>query len=121
MDIFALVWASIGVISLRLRRAYRAQGRELSDLPYKQPLFPLLPVTMTVLAVLMFAAEGCSSRRKKGRRHFILLMEVDFESDAVWKELQDRLDERVHREDERRARGPIRNMWSGVAEMFHKL
>ena len=66
--------------------------------------------------VLLPEEEG-----KGGRGHFVPLMEVDFESDAVWKELQDRLDERVHREDERRAQGPIRNMWSGVAEMFHKL
>lgn len=56
-----LVWGSIGVISLRFRRAFYAQGRRLSDLPYRQPLFPLLPVGIVVLAVLMFIAEGYSA------------------------------------------------------------
>jgi len=53
-----LVWGSIGLISLRFRAAWRAQGRPLSDLPYVQPLFPLLPIGVVVLAVLMFIAEG---------------------------------------------------------------
>ena len=46
------------MISIRFRRAYRAQERELRDLPYRQPWFPLLPVVIVVLAVLMFAAQG---------------------------------------------------------------
>lgn len=53
-----LLWASIGVISIRFRYAWNAQGRSLSDLPYIQPLFPLLPVTTLILAVLMFVGEG---------------------------------------------------------------
>lgn len=56
-----LVWASIGVISLRFRRAYKAQGRDLADLPYRQPLFPLLPLGVVILGVLMFVAEGYSA------------------------------------------------------------
>jgi amino acid permease len=53
-----LVWISIGATSLRFRAAWRAQGRTLADLPYKQPLFPLLPVVVLVLGIVMFAAEG---------------------------------------------------------------
>ncbi|KAJ3482908.1 hypothetical protein NLI96_g6672 [Meripilus lineatus] len=53
-----LVWASIGCISIRFRYAWSIQGRSLRDLPFVQPLFPLLPVVTIVLALLMFAGEG---------------------------------------------------------------
>lgn len=53
-----LTWGSIGPISLRFRAAWRAQHRAPDDLPYHQPLFPVLPLTTLVLAVLMFAAQG---------------------------------------------------------------
>ena len=56
-----LVWASIGLISLRFRAAWKAQGRPLSDLPYTQPLFPLLPIGVIVLGTLLFVAEGYSA------------------------------------------------------------
>jgi len=56
-----LTWGSIGPISLRFRSAWKAQGRSLEDLAYRQPLFPLLPLTTVVLAVLMFVAEGYSA------------------------------------------------------------
>ncbi|KAF9226990.1 hypothetical protein BS17DRAFT_794360 [Gyrodon lividus] len=56
-----LVWGSIGIISIRFRAAYKAQKRSLSDLPYTQPLFPLLPVGVILLSMLMFAAEGYSA------------------------------------------------------------
>jgi amino acid permease len=57
-----LVWGSIGLISLRFRVAYRAQGRSLSDLHYTQPLYPLLPIgVVVVLSTSMFIAEGYSA------------------------------------------------------------
>lgn len=56
-----LVWGSIGFVSLRFRYAWHKQRRPLSDLPYRQPLFPILPVGIIVLATLMFAAEGYSA------------------------------------------------------------
>lgn len=56
-----LVWGSIGIISIRFRMAFNLQGRSLSDLPYQQPLFPLLPVGTVILAALMFAAQGWAS------------------------------------------------------------
>ncbi|KAI9569258.1 amino acid permease/ SLC12A domain-containing protein, partial [Boletus coccyginus] len=113
-----LVWGSIGFISLRFRAAWKVQRRPLSDLPYTQPLFPLLPIVVVVLATLMFIAEGYSAvevqpfsarnvvatyigvvlyivlyvgyvayeRFKLGKRqHLIPLLEVDLETDAVWK------------------------------------
>ncbi|KAG1837510.1 amino acid permease, theoretically lysine-specific [Suillus subalutaceus] len=113
-----LVWGSIGLISLRFRAAYRAQGRSLSDLPYTQPFFPLLPAGVVVLALLMFIAEGYSSVKEQPfeaknvvatyigvalyiilylgytiyerfglgiRQHFVPLLEVDLQTDAVWK------------------------------------
>ena len=56
-----LTWASIAGISLRFRAAWRTQGRDLKDLPYTQPLFPVLPVVAIVLATCMFIAEGYSA------------------------------------------------------------
>ena len=53
-----LVWGTIGAISLRFRAAWRTQGRDLADLPYRQPLFPVLPLMVVILAVLMFIAQG---------------------------------------------------------------
>ncbi|KAG2738095.1 hypothetical protein P692DRAFT_20842171 [Suillus brevipes Sb2] len=113
-----LVWGSIGLISLRFRAAYQAQGRSLLDLPYVQPFFPLLPAGVVVLALLMFIAEGYSAVKEQPfeaknvaatyigvalyivlysgytiyerfglgiRQHFVPLLEVDLQTDAVWK------------------------------------
>ena len=130
-----LVWSSIGLISLRFRAAWKAQGRPLFDLPYTQPLYPLLPIGVIVLGTLIFIAEGysavkvqpfsirvrCSYVRVRTcltharqnvvatyigvvlyvalyvgylayerfvlgkRQHVIPLLEVDLETDAVWK------------------------------------
>ncbi|KAF9535180.1 amino acid permease-domain-containing protein [Crepidotus variabilis] len=59
-----LVWTSIGLISLRFRYAYLKQGRSLADLPYTQPLFPLLPTGVIILGVLMFIAQGYAAVRQ---------------------------------------------------------
>lgn len=60
-----LVWTSIGLISLRFRTAYVARGLSLSDLPYIQPLFPLLPIGVIILGTLMFIAQGYSAVRQE--------------------------------------------------------
>ena len=60
-----LVWTSIGVISLRFRQAYKAQGLSLSDLPYQQPFYPFLPIGVIVLGTLMFIALGYASVRQE--------------------------------------------------------
>ena len=56
-----VTWTSIGIISIRFRQAYKAQGLSLSDLPYQQPLYPLLPITVIVLGIMMSIALGYSS------------------------------------------------------------
>ena len=60
-----VVWTSIGFISLRFRQAYKAQGLSLSDLPFQQPLYPLLPIGVIVLGTLMFIALGYASVRQE--------------------------------------------------------
>jgi len=60
-----LVWISIGFISLRFRQAYKARGLSLSDLPYQQPFYPLLPIVVIVLGTLMFIALGYASVRQE--------------------------------------------------------
>jgi amino acid permease len=56
-----ITWTSIGVISIRFREAYKAQGYSLSDLPYQQPFYPWLPVGVIVLGVLMCIASSYPS------------------------------------------------------------
>ena len=56
-----ITWTSIGVISIRFRQAYKVQGLSLSDLPYQQPFYPLLPIGVIVLGVVMSIALGYSS------------------------------------------------------------
>lgn len=113
-----LVWGTIGVISLRFRAAWKAQGRDLADLPYTQPLFPVLPWLVVVLCVLMFIAQGYASVVEqpfsvrnivatyiglvlyivayigyalwekwviKAPHHFVPIMQVDLDTDAVWR------------------------------------
>lgn len=57
--ILALVqWIAIACINWRFRFAFLKQGRPLSDLPFRAPLFPLLNVLAIILGCLMFAANG---------------------------------------------------------------
>ena len=56
-----ITWTSIGLISIRFRGAYKAQGRSLSDLPYQQPFYPCLPIGVIVCGIAMFFALGYSS------------------------------------------------------------
>ena len=53
-----LAWTSIGFISIRFRQAYKAQELSLSDLPYQQPFYPLLPIGVIVLGIVMCIAAG---------------------------------------------------------------
>ncbi|KAJ7319073.1 amino acid permease/ SLC12A domain-containing protein [Mycena albidolilacea] len=54
-------WIAIASINLRFRRAFAAQGRPLSDLPFRAPFSPFLALTAIVLGCLMFAAQGWAS------------------------------------------------------------
>ena len=51
-----ITWTSIGIISLRFREAYKAQGLSLSDLTYQQPFYPFLPICVIVFGTLMIIA-----------------------------------------------------------------
>ncbi|KAJ7906796.1 amino acid permease/ SLC12A domain-containing protein [Mycena leptocephala] len=54
-------WIAIAAINLRFRRAFNAQGRDLSDLPFKAPFSPFLALAAIALGWLMFAAQGWAS------------------------------------------------------------
>ncbi|KAJ7209881.1 amino acid permease-domain-containing protein [Mycena haematopus] len=54
-------WISIAAINVRFRRAFAAQGRALSDLPFRAPFSPFLALTAITLGWLMFAAQGWAS------------------------------------------------------------
>ncbi|KAJ7035989.1 amino acid permease [Mycena alexandri] len=54
-------WIAIAAINLRFRQAFKAQGRELSDLPFQAPFSPFLALTAIALGWLMFAAQGWAS------------------------------------------------------------
>ncbi|KAL8283977.1 hypothetical protein RQP46_005090 [Phenoliferia psychrophenolica] len=53
-----LTWISICIINIRFRMAFKAQGRSISDLPFRAPLFPILPILAIILGACMFAAQG---------------------------------------------------------------
>lgn len=153
-----LVWGSIGFVSLRFRRAWRAQGRSVDDLPYVQPLYPVLPATILVIAVLLFIGQGYSAVKEqpfsaivrvsrcfrvfvryscsalisppqnivasyigvalyivlyagyalydrfvvRSPRHFVPLMQVDLDTDAVWRPGEGQLIREKEREEIRR-------------------
>ena len=50
--------SSIGFISIRFWQAYKAQELSLSDLPYQQPFYPLLPIGVIVLGIVMCITAG---------------------------------------------------------------
>ena len=45
-----IAWVGIAVSHYRFRRAFIAQGRDLSELPYKAWLFPVGPILAFILA-----------------------------------------------------------------------
>ncbi|KAJ7116532.1 amino acid permease/ SLC12A domain-containing protein [Mycena epipterygia] len=54
-------WIAVAAINLRFRRAFKAQGRDLSDLPFQAPFSPFLGLSAIALGWLMFAAQGWAS------------------------------------------------------------
>ena len=53
-----IVWVGIAVSHYRFRRGYVAQGYDLSDLPYKAPLFPLGPIVAFVMLLLVIGGQN---------------------------------------------------------------
>jgi lysine-specific permease len=53
-----LSWLGITITHLRFRKAYLAQGRKLSDLPYLAKLYPLGPVLATILCLVAIFGQN---------------------------------------------------------------
>nr|AOR51670.1 AAT family amino acid transporter [Phaffia rhodozyma] len=53
-----LTWISIAFINLRFRRAWKIQGRDFLDLPFKAPFSPYLAWVAVILGALIFAGQG---------------------------------------------------------------
>ena len=51
----------IAVSHYRFRRAFIAQGRDLSELPYKAWLFPVGPILAFILCVIIIAGQNYSA------------------------------------------------------------
>ncbi|KAG9290108.1 hypothetical protein G9A89_010414 [Geosiphon pyriformis] len=54
-------WAGISFTHWRFRRAYVAQKRSLSELPYKAMLYPFGPIFSFILIILVMFTQGYSS------------------------------------------------------------
>jgi lysine-specific permease len=52
-----LAWLGIAISHYRFRRAYLAQGRKLSDLPYVSKYFPFAPVFALGLCLAIILAQ----------------------------------------------------------------
>ncbi len=52
-----IVWLGIAITHYRFRRAYVAQGRSLSDLPYRSKLFPFGPILAFVLCMVVIIGQ----------------------------------------------------------------
>jgi lysine-specific permease len=56
-----LSWLGISITHYRFRKAYRAQGRDLSDLPYLAKGFPFGPILATILCVTAIVGQNYSA------------------------------------------------------------
>lgn len=61
-----ITWMSIGPISYRFRKALKTQGVPESDLPFKQFLFPLLPILIVIIGGFLFVGLGYASATYPG-------------------------------------------------------
>ena len=53
-----IVWVGIAWCHFRFRRAYIRQGRNLADLPYRAPLFPIGPIIALVMLVIVIIGQN---------------------------------------------------------------
>lgn len=53
-----IVWVGIAWCHFRFRRAYVKQGRDLADLPYRAPLFPIGPIIALVMLVIVIIGQN---------------------------------------------------------------
>ena len=53
-----ITWLGIAISHYRFRRAYVAQGRDLSDLPYRARWFPFGPIFAFVLCIIVIIGQN---------------------------------------------------------------
>ncbi|MET3194173.1 amino acid permease [Bacillus sp. OAE603] len=56
-----LSWLGISITHYRFRKAYIAQGRKLSDLPYVSKWYPFGPIVATILCVIAILGQNYSA------------------------------------------------------------
>ncbi|KAI8053896.1 amino acid transporter [Syncephalis plumigaleata] len=54
-------WMGIAIAHIRFRRAYVAQGRSISDLPYRASFYPFGPWLALILGVVVILGQGYSA------------------------------------------------------------
>ena len=62
-----IAWVGIAVSHYRFRRAFIAQGRDLSELPYKAWLFPVGPILAFILCVIIIVVKTTRFHRRYNR------------------------------------------------------
>lgn len=53
-----ITWLGIAISHYRFRRAYVAQGRDLSELPYRARWFPFGPIFAFVLCIIVILGQN---------------------------------------------------------------
>lgn len=53
-----ITWIGIAISHWRFRRAYVAQGRDVSELPFKARLFPIAPIFSFVICIVVVIGQG---------------------------------------------------------------
>ena len=56
-----ITWIGIAICHYRFRRAFKAQGKDLSALPYRASLFPFGPILALVLCLIVTAGQNYSA------------------------------------------------------------
>jgi len=56
-----ITWIGIAICHYRFRRAFKAQGKDLSVLPYKASLFPFGPILALILCIIVTAGQNYSA------------------------------------------------------------
>ena len=53
-----ITWIGIAICHYRFRKAFHAQGKSLSELPYKASLFPFGPILALILCIIVTAGQN---------------------------------------------------------------
>lgn len=56
-----ITWIGIAICHYRFRRAFIAQGKDLTILPYKAALFPIGPILALILCIIVTAGQNYSA------------------------------------------------------------